>query len=220
VFVRATILCAAISLIVPFPACSPAAGGSAQDEAGRDAMEVARASCDVYRRFVAEFSPHQRQFVFMAASVPEMPARRPTAPMEFRRGSGIFAPPPGPPSRRETFTADTSELFAQLQTLPSTNIADCFPEGQVVFSTATYTETIANFSIERERLYINREPPSPDQIISVWQVSPVAVSADGRRALMMGGFFCGGLCGGGAYYLFERQGDEWDLVGYRTAWIS
>jgi hypothetical protein len=57
-------------------------------------------------------------------------------------------------------------------------------------------------------------------ILAVWTVSPVAVSPDGEHALLVGGFTCGGLCGGGAFYLFERVRSGWTLVGHKNLWVS
>ncbi|WP_158766787.1 hypothetical protein [Terricaulis silvestris] len=61
---------------------------------------------------------------------------------------------------------------------------------------------------------------SQREVVVVWRVSPVAFAPDGQHALLVGAFSCGGLCGGGAYYLFERVNGEWTLLGHQGLWVS
>jgi hypothetical protein len=44
-------------------------------------------------------------------------------------------------------------------------------------------------------------------------------SADKRRVMIIKSFFCGLLCGGGAYYIYEKdQGNNWHLIRSVNEW--
>ena len=103
------------------------------------------------------------------------------------------------------FAEDTSAYFDQLGSGPGV-VSDCFGEDGPMFIEASEDQ--------RALLDANRE------IHWILTVSPVAVSPDGRHALMEAVFDCGVVCAQQEFILFERQGSDWVLVGHRSGWIS
>ncbi len=55
---------------------------------------------------------------------------------------------------------------------------------------------------------------------TIWEVSQVSFSPDGRRAVFYAEHFCGGLCAGGAHFLYEFRDGAWNEIGYRVSWVS
>jgi hypothetical protein len=108
----------------------------------------------------------------------------------------------------EEFTAETTEYFSQLWSRPNGAIADCFSENAPIFFSGT-SEDIHQILVS-----------PPPEFLALWRMSPVAFSNDGEHALILASFICGGTCGGGAYYLFERDGSSWTLVGHKRLWVS
>ncbi len=45
-------------------------------------------------------------------------------------------------------------------------------------------------------------------------------SENGNKLLLTVDFHCGGLCGGGDTYLFEKKNDKWRIIYKNTNWIS
>jgi hypothetical protein len=164
-------------------------------------------SCAVYRSFYEQLPVKERN-AFRARSSPEMLVTHridDVAPIRFERGNGLLAPPGIGEPPPEEFAADTSSYWGQVRTKPAVRLSDCFPEEG------------PRFFEDSENLTEDVRQAGTDK---VWRVSPVAISADGRRALILGSHWCGSLCGGTDYYLFDRAGSDWVLVGHHSLWIS
>ena len=163
------------------------------------------AACQVYQSFFdkwpAQARPHLR---LVRQSLPESALRDELAPNRFAPGL-LTAPPPNniPPGE---ITNDTSQYFHQLRSRPVA-VSDCFSEEGPTFIEAS----------EDKRELLDR---ADHNISFIWTVSPVAISPDGRHALIFAEYYCGDLCAGAVYILFERQGSDWALVGHRDTWIS
>ena len=128
------------------------------------------------------------------------------APARFEQGAGLLAPELDAPPP-ESFDVDTTSYFDQLTSKPTTDLSSCFPDEGPRF---------IQQSDDALELLEGRD----SVILSVWSLSPVAISPDGQHALIAGGMSCGGLCGGGAYYLFGRVNGEWTLLGHKDLWVS
>jgi len=166
-------------------------------------------ACGVYRAFFAQL-PAPGQQVLHARSEPEIMHRNGAhydAPRRFERGAGVMEPPGRAPP--EFLYENTATYFSQLQNEPAIDVAGCFPDGAPRFVQQSDVDAVM------DRL----ETPNSD-VLSVWTLSPIAIAPDGRHALMLGGMVCGGLCGGGAFYLFEKTGQSWMLVGHDNLWVS
>ena len=166
-------------------------------------------ACAVYRSFFAQLPAPEVQ-VLRARSAPEILDRHGSvydAPTRFQRGAGVMEPPELTPA--EFFEENTAGYFDQLRSKPAIELADCFLADTPRFVDLDEVDEVM------DRL----ETPNSD-VLSVWTLSPVAISPDGQRALMLGGMVCGGLCGGGAFYLFEKSGEDWTLVGHDNLWVS
>lgn len=106
---------------------------------------------------------------------------------------------------------DTTGYFESLQSKPTSNITSCFLEDGPPFHSGSFDGLY-----RRERL-LNRDD---DGFVTVWSISPVGFSADGNYALLFAEHDCGALCGGGAFYLLEKQGTEWSVIGDSWVWVS
>ena len=111
------------------------------------------------------------------------------------------------------FEFDTSAFFTKDFSNLKVNIGECFegletkPEiGEVSF------EEIVNQDVSDK--IINRP------LISQWGVTTPAFSHDRSRAIIYAEFYCGGLCGSGDYYLFEKRNEHWVIAGWQTLWVS
>jgi hypothetical protein len=177
-------------------------------DGGLSANTVDQESCAVYRSFYDQL-PAREQHAFLANSSPEILSVHrvdTTAPTQFDRGAGLLMPNPND-APTVSIVADTSGYFDQLHTKPASGLSACFPEQ----NPRLYDDVSDDLMSALEH--------STGDIIGVWRLSPVAISSDGRRALIVGGFLCGGLCGGGAFYLFEKVDSEWTLIGHRNLWV-
>ncbi|MGZ3925343.1 MAG: hypothetical protein ACXVJG_00225 [Mucilaginibacter sp.] len=56
---------------------------------------------------------------------------------------------------------------------------------------------------------------------TIYSYSIPLFSTDRKRALLIEGFYCGLLCGGGAYYIFERQANgNWKKIKKFKEWAE
>lgn len=164
-------------------------------------------SCAVYRTFFEQLPARERQ-AFDRRSQPDILAVHRVevaTPRRFERGNGLMAPDPNAPP--QFFGADTSQYFGRVSSEPAVDLSSCFQ-----------SETPRFVNTPDEALAL--VPKANSDILAVWSLSSVAISPDGQHALMVGGMLCGGLCGSGAYYLFEKAGEKWTLVGHHDLWIS
>lgn len=175
---------------------------------GCQADEKAREACAVYRAFYQQI-PAPEQQVFYSLSRPDIldvHYQRAQAPTRFTSGMGLMAPDPDAPPP-ETFDADTSRYFERVGAGPAIELASCFQAAAPRF-----------IELGIDPLELIDAPRS--NALAVWTVSSVAISPDEQHALIVGGMLCGGLCGSGAYYLFEKSPAGWTLLGHRRLWVS
>jgi hypothetical protein len=53
---------------------------------------------------------------------------------------------------------------------------------------------------------------------TIYRYSIPVFSLDRRHAIVIKGFYCGLLCGGGAYYLYRRTATDWELLKEFKQW--
>ncbi len=175
-------------------------------------------ACAVYREFYATLPEREAVFFRPLAT----PFARATwaegAPTLFERDTGrsetVQIELTGESFERavrEEFSLDTTDYFDALRTGPPTNIALCFSDDGPPFSDWPF-----DLLFLRENL-LNRDD---DNFVTIMNVSPVGMSADGRHAVMYADYYCNALCGGGSFYLFEKQGERWVVIGDRWVWVS
>ncbi len=58
------------------------------------------------------------------------------------------------------------------------------------------------------------------EFLTIHNLSAPLISADGQYALISTDSYCGSLCGFGAYYLFENNNGNWEMVGFDSRWVS
>lgn len=76
------------------------------------------------------------------------------------------------------------------------------------------TDCIDAAHLERIDLPANTNLPG-----AVWSVSEVGFTSR-NQAVLYADMQCGGLCGHGGVYLFERRDRTWSYVGYSEVWIA
>lgn len=113
-------------------------------------------------------------------------------------------------SLRDDFSVDATTFFDDLGS-PPTTVAACFGDG----SPPIHDGTLRQAQVRQTLRSFGRHPG-----VTLVTVSPVAISADGRHAIIYATIECGGLCGGGTFYVFERQGDAWAEIGTLGIWVS
>ncbi|MBZ0327190.1 MAG: hypothetical protein K8F54_06255 [Altibacter sp.] len=45
------------------------------------------------------------------------------------------------------------------------------------------------------------------------------ISIDGSKAVIYSGYVCGGLCGSGGIFYFEKVDGEWKIIGFERKWV-
>jgi hypothetical protein len=177
--------------------------------------DASAASCEVYRALFDQL-PDRRAIFVRTASLP-LPPIAGVVPTRFERDTGAFetVETEGVSGSfefpiREEFAFDTSAYSEALRSGPF-SIASCFSEGD---------PRIYDGSFELLHLRENLLNRDDEGFVTLWTVSPVAISPDGIQAIMYGDHYCGGLCAGGAYLVFEKQQHGWVLVGDRGVWAS
>ena len=58
------------------------------------------------------------------------------------------------------------------------------------------------------------------QAMGLMYVSHPGFDAEGNQALVIVGFDCGYLAGGGDYVLLEKKGETWSVTEVSNAWVS
>jgi hypothetical protein len=113
----------------------------------------------------------------------------------------------------EDFELDTSAFFTKDFSNLKVNISECFEglETKPEIGEAS-SEEIVNQDFSDK---INNRP-----LISQWGVTTPAFSRDRKTAIIYAEFYCGGLCGSGDFYLFEKRNEHWEIAGWQTLWVS
>jgi hypothetical protein len=178
---------------------------------------AANETCSVYRSLHQHLSSYGSKVFFRSGTIlwkdtfaanfgamlPEAPPVYP-APRAFERGRGTGDAIGG---KKDEFTLDTSGYFGQVTVERTLFIRHCFGDGR-----ASFFDGYGWLGI-REALFGSYD-------VRLWDVTPVGFSQDGRYALVYAENFCGFLCGGGSFYLFEQRSGEWTLAGTSLRWIS
>ena len=174
--------------------------------------------CEVYRSLHRHMSSLESRAILrsgttrwrdtLGASIhlmlPGQPPQYP-APDRFDRGLGGIA---DPRRAKEEFTVDTSGYFPQVMMDRSLFIRHCFEDRQ-----ANFFDGFGWWLNVREAMFGSFD-------VKLWELSPVGISQDGRNALVYAESSCGSWCGAGEFFLFERRGNEWVVVGASLQWIS
>ena len=51
-------------------------------------------------------------------------------------------------------------------------------------------------------------------------ISIPIISYDGEKAIVYGGYYCGGLCGSGGIFFLEKIDGMWHLIEYERRWVA
>ncbi|MEZ5962013.1 MAG: hypothetical protein R3C30_16550 [Hyphomonadaceae bacterium] len=169
------------------------------------------AACAVYQAFYEQL-PNKGGVFFRSATLPLPPIAggpldqhtelEAQLHLEGRRDSVLQR-------FQQEFSIDASGYFDDLAS-PSTSVASCFGDGK---------PPIHDGTLDQARLRAALQSFGLGADTSLVMVSPVAFSRDGLHAIIYVNQECGGLCGGGAFYVFERRG-AWVRVGTLGVWVS
>lgn len=182
---------------------------SAQD---RGFANADAADCSVYTAFYEQLNDNSGIFV-RSTTLPLPPiaggefdreavSGRELEYLEGRRDSIIQ-------SLREEVSIDSSGYFAELDAAPM-SVASCFgPNGPPI-----HDGTLNEARLREALLSVGRR--SNPTLVTV---SSVAFSPDNRHAMIYVTHECGGLCGGGAFYVFERR-EAWTRIKITDVWVS
>jgi len=167
-------------------------------------------SCAVYQSYYETIDTDVRQYFrpnTHKLSSPQYKLSRSQTPREFghkttgvkrieKNGEVIELP------IYEPLEFDSTEMIAKLNIHPESLIKHCFfnARSKPQFTTSKKFTSI-NYST------LNR-------------VSPVAFSDDGQYELIYADQYCGGLCGRGGYYLFQKIDGQWKQIGVSMVWVS
>lgn len=55
---------------------------------------------------------------------------------------------------------------------------------------------------------------------NIWQLSEVVKSSDGQSAIIFAESYCGSLCAWSGFYLLEKSGGDWKIIGSHTEMVS
>lgn len=181
-------------------------------------------SCAVYVAFFKNIdgekatflNPHSNRFSKIVA--PGAPPR--IAPVRFMADSGEVekitlyqGAKPVERKIKKAFTAQVSNYFEPLWSGKTANIKPCFKS----------SDSRPRFHKGRfKALHIREKLLRRDDlgIVTVWRVSPIGVSGNGARALLYAEYYCGGICGGGSYFLLENKSGAWIQIGEHRVWFS
>lgn len=181
-------------------------------------------SCAVYVAFFENFdgekatflNPHSNRFSQIVA--PGAPPR--IAPAQFMGDTGKVekitlyrGAEPIERKIKKRFAAHVSDYIEPLWSGKTANIKPCFQSSD---SRPRFYKGRFKVLLTREKL-LGRDKMG---IVTVWRVSPIGISKDGARALIYADYYCGGVCGGGSYFLFEYQSGAWVRIGEHRVWIS
>lgn len=181
-------------------------------------------SCAVYAAFFQNIgsekatflNPHSNRFSKIVA--PGAPTRM--APARFMGDTGkteeiILYQGAEPIERKikKAFTAQVSNYFDPLSSGTTANIKPCFKS----------SDTRPRFYKGRFKvLHMREKLLGRDNmgLVTIWRVSPVGVSENGKRALLYADYYCSGVCGGGSYFLLENKDGAWIQIGEHRVWFS
>jgi hypothetical protein len=178
---------------------------------GRQLPTANAAACSVYEAFYEQLSEKEGVF-FRSATLPLPPIagglfdRRAEWARQFhlegRRDSVVQR-------FREDLSIDVLPYFDGLESPPA-SIVSCFSNGRPAIHDGTlnqarWREVLSTFAHQSHATLVT--------------VSPVAISPDGQYAIIYASFECGGLCGRGAFYAFERR-NTWTRIGTLGVWVS
>ncbi len=179
-------------------------------------------TCSVYSAFYQHF-PDKKAVFFkpLSQSYDYFPSERtPQPPAKFMRNTGEFETVEWMPGSetyqqpiREAFEEDTAEYFSAVTEGDAENISHCFD---------SLSEKPSMFADSIQALYARETTPGRDDqgFVTLWSVSPVGFSDDGRLAIMYAENSCGGLCGWGGFVLFKQVSNKWTVAGDSWRWVS
>ncbi len=179
-------------------------------------------TCAIYKSFYSQLPEKNAAFFEgFSRSYAHFPSDRvPKPPQKFERDTGEFeeieiAPGVEPFDRpvRETIEQDTTNYFGVVAEGEKRRISNCFDalDNSPGFYSGPY-----NLLYARETV-LGRDS---HEFVSLWTVSPVGFSKDGKSAVMYAGQYCGGLCGLGGFILLENKNGAWIVVGDSWLWVS
>jgi len=185
-------------------------------------QRAAAPMCDVYRSFIRHIEAYDHEAFVGSGTIPwedtaalSMSRVFKTsatgndsaydAPRKFSRAPDREAKH----AQDEEISIDTAPYFGPVTSNRSLFIRDCFSATQP--SPSFYDGPFFWLSLREAVL---------GRGATIWRVSPVGISPDGRHALTYAESFCGSWCMSGSFYLFERRDDAWVLLGARRAFIA
>lgn len=175
-------------------------------------VDAGSATCEVYRAFVTNVSeePHQRFRPFLR-SIPHADALSDTAEMTLSRETG----------EHEAHTVQaTGEVFEFPVTEEFTvNISGYSTQRAEWLPTCFDSSPRPSFTVMPAIIEFGLAIPVVGDI-TIWEISRVSFSPDGQSALFYAEHFCGELCAGGGYFLYELRDGAWHEAGYRMSWVS
>lgn len=191
---------------------------------GQTLASASAQSCAVYVAFYESMiskkaiflNPHSFRFPKIVS--PDAPPR--TAPARFIGETGeveqvalFMGDEPIERKIKKAFTTEVSEFFEPIWSGETANIKPCYetPALRPRFHKGRY-----------KLLYVREKLLRRDDLglVTIWRISPIGFSEDGKRALLYADYYCGGNCGGGSYYLFENTDGAWAQIGDHRVWIS
>lgn len=113
----------------------------------------------------------------------------------------------------EPLTVDVSDLTQQLDRAARVSISACFRNVEAA-------PQFSDWPLWALNLIEGRPVEEMVGLVVIYSFSPVAISADGQRALVYSEYYCGGLCGGGTFTLLEKHGADWVITARSGVWVS
>ncbi len=181
-------------------------------------------TCAVYRDFYNQL--HDKKAVFIYGTSQRIPAewveraalppssfRKPLAEIDELDVAALLDLLNQPAATPEELQLDTASFFAPVVEGKQNRIDRCSIGNNLAFP-------IYNGSFEslhaRER-WKNRDN---EGFVSMWSVSPVGFSDDGKFAVIYAELNCGGWCGWGGIILLEYKGNVWMVTGEKWLWSA
>lgn len=112
---------------------------------------------------------------------------------------------------------DTSSYIGAVVTEDIFNLTDCIfaSEHEIEFWAGSHDLLVQEVS--------GKQNPSTDEkeFLTIWDFSPVGISANEEYAVFYAQFYCGGLCASGDYYLMKKGlNGKWQVYGIHPVWVS
>jgi hypothetical protein len=183
---------------------------------GNRAQTALTPTCAVYRALHADAAQDSEAIVYFR-DVPRSrypsevvgPFERETGAMETTElGGEMFEFPV-----LEPYEVDVSDLAQQLGTATPVSIRSCFRGAEVA-------PKFSDWPLWALNLMEGRPPGEMVGRVVIHSFSPVAISADGQRALVYTEYFCGGLCAAGMFTLLEKHDANWLITARSGVWVS